>query len=167
MADHHLAQINIARLLAPQGDPQVQEFFDKLDEINALAEKSPGFVWRLQSEEGNATDIQPTVDPHLVVNLSVWTDAESLFAFVYKTAHTSVMAKRRQWFERFNGEHQALWWIPAGHKPDVYEGFAKLWHLEHYGPTLHAFTFKMRFPPPSETGHAVDMQPEPWCMGIA
>ncbi len=165
--DWELAQVNIGRLVAPEGDPRVQEFFDELDRINALAEASPGFIWRLQTDEGNATDIQPTVDPLLIVNLSVWRDADALFAFVYRSAHTPVMAKRKQFFERFEGSYQALWWVPAGHRPTVEEALAKLWHLDRFGATQQAFTFKARFPKPSQQGQPVDMEPDPWCAGWA
>ncbi len=167
MSVWHLAQINVGRLAAPQGDPQVQPFFDALDRVNALADAHPGFVWRLQSDSGNATDIQPTDDPRFIVNLSVWQDAESLFDFVYRSAHTQVMARRRQYFERFAGAYQALWWIPAGHTPSVDEGLARLWRLDRYGPTPQAFTFKARFPAPDAAGPPVDMQPDPWCVGTA
>ncbi len=167
MAAWHLAQINIARLIAPQGDPRVQEFFDLLDRVNALADASPGFVWRLQTDSGNATEIQATGDPRLIVNLSLWRDADALFDFVYRSGHTPVMAKRRQWFERFEGAHQALWWVPAGHRPSVDEGLARLWHLEHYGATPQAFTFKARFAQPDRSDPPVDMQPVPWCPGHA
>ena len=93
--DWHLAQINIGRLAAPKGDPRVAGFFDNLDRINALAERSPGFVWRLQDEAGNATGIEYAPDPLLMLNMSVWTDADALFDYVYRTAHTPVMARRR------------------------------------------------------------------------
>ena len=123
----HLAQINIGRMLGPRGDPVVQGFYDALDEVNALADASPGFVWRLVGEEGaNATDIQPTADPLLLMNMSVWTDAESLFDFVYRTAHTPVMAQRRSWLERFEGAFMALWWIPAGTIPTINDGLSRL-----------------------------------------
>lgn len=163
-----LAQINVGRLVAPQGDPAVQPFFDALDAVNALADASPGFVWRLVGEEGaNATDIQPTADPRMIVNMSVWDDAESLFEFVYRSAHTPVMAQRRQWFERFDGAYMALWWIPAGTVPTVNDGLSRLWHLDRFGATAHAFTFKMRFPPPGVAAAPVDMKPDPWCVGRA
>jgi hypothetical protein len=167
MTEWHVAQMNVARLLAPYGDPRVQEFFDELARINAAADASPGFVWRLQADGGDATAVQATADPQLIVNLSVWTDPDSLFDFVYRSQHTPVMAKRRQWFARFEGQHQVLWWVPAGHRPDTHEGFARLWHLEHYGPTPHAFTFKARFPPPDQPGAPEDMQPDPWCVGTS
>ena len=166
--DWHLAQINIGRMVAPQGDPAVQLFFDALDRVNALADASPGFVWRLVGDDGaNATDIQPTVDPLLLMNMSVWQDAESLFAFVYRSGHTTVLARRRDWFERFDGAFLALWWIPAGTIPTINDGLSRLWHLDRFGPTPHAFTFKLRFPPPGIADAPVDMQPDPWCVGSA
>ena len=167
MAVWELAQINIGKMKGVKGDPQVQPFFDALDAVNALAEASDGFVWRLQTEAGDATDILPTVDPTLLINMSVWRDPEALFNYVYKSGHTPVMAKRRQWFERFDGSHQALWWVPSGHRPTVEEGLSKIWHLDRFGPTAMAFTFKQRFPQPGETGDPVDMKPDPWCMGNA
>jgi hypothetical protein len=164
----HLAQINVGRMLGPRGDPVVQGFYDELDRVNALADGSPGFVWRLVGEAGaNATDIQPTADPLLLMNMSVWTDAESLFDFVYRTAHTPVMAQRRNWFEKFDGAFMALWWMPAGTIPTINDGLSRLWHLDRFGPTPHAFTFKLRFPPPGVGAPPVDMQPDPWCVGNA
>ncbi|MBC2670225.1 DUF3291 domain-containing protein [Novosphingobium piscinae] len=144
----HLAQINIARLVAPEGDPRVAPFFAALARINALADRSPGFVWRLQTEEGNATAIQPAPDPLLLVNISVWTDPDSLHAYVYQSAHAPEMARRREYFERFDGAYHALWWVPAGHRPPIEEGLAKLWVLDRYGPSAKAFHFKTRFPAP-------------------
>ena len=166
-AGWHLAQVNIGRLVAPEGDPRVQPFFDALDRVNALAEESPGFVWRLTGEGNNATDLRPTPDPLLAVNMSVWTDADALFAFVYRSAHTPVMARRRDYFERFDGAFQAMWWIPAGEIPTVADAFARLWMLDRYGPTPYAFTFKTRFPAPGLDGPPVDHQPDPWCVGTA
>ena len=166
--DWQLAQINVARLLHPEGDPRVAEFFDNLDRINALAEESDGFVWRLKEEGGgNATGIQVTPDPRLIVNMSVWRDADALFAFTYGSAHTPIMAKRRQWFERASGSYQALWWIETGHVPPVDEGLAKLWLLDRFGPGPQAFGFKTRFPAPGLAGPPVDHQPDPWCVGSA
>jgi hypothetical protein len=161
----HLAQINIGRIVAPQGDPRVQPFFDALDEVNALAEASPGFVWRLTGEGNNAADIQPTVDPLVLINMSVWEDAESLFHYVYRSSHTEVMVRRREFFERFEGAYQALWWVPAGTPPTINDGLSRLWHIDRFGPTSHAFTFKKRFPPPDASGEPDDMQPD--CVGWA
>jgi Domain of unknown function (DUF3291) len=165
--DWHLAQINVGRLVAPAGDPRVQPFFDALDRVNAIADTSPGFVWRLQDESGNATGLRPTVDPLFAVNMSLWEDADALFNFVYRSAHTPEMARRREYFERFDGAYQALWWIRAGHIPAIDEGLAALWRLDRYGPSEHAFTFKARFPAPGCGGRPVDMQPDPWCVGRA
>lgn len=165
--DWHLAQINIGRLVAPQGDPRVQPFFDALDRVNALAEASPGFVWRLQDDGGNAMGIRYAPDPLLAVNMSVWTDADALFAFVYRSAHTPVMAKRRDYFERYDGAYQALWWIPAGTLPTVNDGLSRLWLIERFGPCPEAFTFKARFPEPGFAGPPTDHGPDPWCVGNA
>ena len=167
VSDWHLAQINVGRLVASRHDPRVAPFFDALDRVNALAERSPGFIWRLQSEAGNATDIQATSDPLFIVNMSVWADAESLFDFVYRSAHTPEMAKRREYFERFDGAYQALWWVPPGHVPVVDEGLSRLWRLDRYGPTCEAFNFKVRFPAPNCPGLPTDMKPDPWCIGLA
>jgi Domain of unknown function (DUF3291) len=165
--DWHLAQINVGRLIAPAGDPRVQRFFDALDRVNAVADTSRGFIWRLQDESGNATGLRPTVDPLFAVNMSLWEDADALFDYVYRSAHTPEMARRREYFERFDGAYQALWWVPAGHIPAIDEGLAALWRLDRYGPTQQAFTFKARFPAPGVGGLPVDMQPDPWCLGRA
>ena len=159
----HLAQINIGRMVAPEGDPRVQPFFDALDRVNALADASPGFIWRLVGEGNNAADIQATADPLLLVNMSVWQDAESLFAFVCRSAHTEVMIRRREFFERFDGSYQALWWAPAGSIPTINDGLSRLWHLDRFGPTAHAFNFKSRFPSPGRNDEPDDMQPN--CVG--
>ena len=163
----HLAQINVGRLVAPQGDPRVQPFFDALDRVNALADGSPGFVWRLQDDGGNATAIQVTPDPLFILNMSVWTGPEPLFDFVYRSAHTPEMGRRREYFERFEGAYMALWWIAAGTIPTINDGLSRLWYLDRYGPSRHAFTFKARFPQPDQAAPPVDMEPDPWCMGRA
>ncbi len=158
----HLAQINIARPLAPLDSPQLAEFMAMLDPINALAESAPGFVWRLAGDGGNATDIRVD-DPSIVVNMSVWETPEQLFDFVYKTQHTKVMARRREWFERM-AIFAVLWWIPAGHVPTVAEAMGKLALLEANGPSPEAFTFKQRYPAPGTVGGPSDMKPEPYCV---
>ncbi|NIA72143.1 DUF3291 domain-containing protein [Pelagibius litoralis] len=145
MTEFHLAQVNVGRLRAPIEDPTIAGFVRRLDDINALAERSRGFVWRLQSESGNATDILTSPDPRFIVNMSVWQDLESLFAYVYKTDHTKVMARRRQWFEKPPGAFMALWWVPAGSLPSVEDGLQRVALLEAEGPTAKAFTFKTAF----------------------
>jgi hypothetical protein len=154
-----LAQINVGRLVAPADDPRVQPFFDALDRVNALADASPGFVWRLQGDAGNATDIQPTSDPLFIVNMSVWRDPDALFQFVYRSGHTPEMARRREYFERFEGAYQALWWVPAGHRPSIDEGLSRLWRLDRYGPSPYAFTFKSRFAEPGQNSTAGGPRP--------
>jgi len=165
MARYQIAQLNIGRTVAPVDDPRLADFMAWLDDINALAERTPGFVWRLQSESGNATDIQASADPTFIVNMSVWVSVESLFDFAYKSAHRLVVARRREWFRRPDGAYQVLWWVPEGHKPTVGEGLAKLAKLNADGPTPDAFTFKARFPQPDKIGGPEDMQPEPYCVG--
>jgi hypothetical protein len=163
----HLAQINVGRLTASPGDPRVQPFFDALDRINALADASDGFVWRMVGEGNNATDITPASDPRFITNMSVWRDADALFDFVYRSAHTPVMARRRQFFERPEGAFQALWWVEAGTIPTLNDGLSRLWLLDRFGPIPQAFTFKARFPAPGLGGAPVDHQPDPWCLGNA
>jgi hypothetical protein len=145
MQRFHLAQINVARALAPLDDPKLAGFVARLDDINALADSSPGFVWRLQSDSGNATDIEVSDDPQLIVNMSVWQDLDALFAYVYRSDHLQVMAQRRQWFEKPAGAFMALWWLPAGTLPSLDDGLARIALLERSGPTPQAFTFKQPF----------------------
>jgi len=152
MQDWQLAQANIARAVAPMDDPAMAEFMALLDSVNALAESSPGFVWRLKSDSGNATDIPITDDPMEILNLSVWESADALFDFVYRTRHTPVMARRREWFEMPARPHMVLWWVEAGHRPTVAEAIARLDLLAGKGPMPDAFTFKQRFPAPETVG---------------
>jgi hypothetical protein len=165
MTEWHIAQMNVATALFPLDDPRIAEFMGQLDAVNALAEQSPGFRWRLKSDQGNATAIQAGADPKFIVNMSVWDSAESLFDFVYKTSHRLVMAKRREWFDRPVQSYQVLWWVEAGTAPTVAEGLARLAHLDAHGPTPRAFTFKQKFPHPEIAGWPEDMRPEPYCVG--
>jgi Domain of unknown function (DUF3291) len=165
MSAWHIAQLNVGRAVAPPGSPGLADFMAALDRINALAESSPGFVWRLQSDSGNATDILVSDDPQSLVNMSVWSSVESLFDYVYRSAHTDVMKRRREWFEKPTEAYQVLWWIPAGHVPGVAEALERLAHLRREGPTSHAFTFGRRYPPPGEAGSPENMRPEPYCGG--
>jgi len=144
----HIAQLNIGRMVAPTNAPEVAEFMAALDPINALADASPGFVWRLQTEAGNATDIHAFADDELLLlNMSVWESIESLRAFTYSSAHTGILARRREWFERLEVAHLVLWWIPAGTIPTVEEALARLERLRRDGPTSAAFTFRTPFEP--------------------
>ncbi len=146
----HLAQINIGRLRAPTDDPIIAEFMAALDEINALAERSPGFVWRFMTEDGNATAVRPFEDELMLINMSVWESVESLGDYVYRTDHAGFLRRRREWFERIKEAIVALWWIPAGHRPTVAEGIERIDHLRAHGPTPHAFTFRQPFSQASE-----------------
>lgn len=143
----HLAQLNIGRFRAPTDDPRLADFMGNLDRINALAESSPGFVWRLTGEGNNATDVRAFDDPMMAVNLSTWGDLESLGAFVYRTAHREIMRRRREWFEAMES-YMVLWWVPAGHMPTPAEALERLEILKASGPTADAFTFRNPFPSP-------------------
>ena len=147
---YHLAQINIAHMVAPLDDPVMQDFVAGLEPINALADDAPGFVWRLQSEAGDATDIQAFDDETILVNMSVWEDVASLKAFVYRSQHVSFLRRRKEWFEKFDGVFVALWWVPAGHIPAIAEAKERLAHLTEHGATPYAFTFKRIFMPEEE-----------------
>jgi heme-degrading monooxygenase HmoA len=149
MAAHHLAQVNIATLRAPLDGPELAGFVAQLEPINALADRSPGFVWRLQTEDGDATAIRPFDDDRVMVNLSVWESFETLRAFVYSTRHLEVMRHRRAWFSRMADPYLALWWVPAGTIPTVAEAKRRLELLARSGPTPAAFTFRDPFPEPA------------------
>ncbi len=148
MHNYHLAQINIAQARNSMESEMMRGFVERLDEINALADSSPGFVWRLQAEEGDATSIRVFDDPMLIVNMSVWEDIESLKNYVYKSTHVELIRDRDAWFNKITRAHQALWWIPAGHIPSVHEGKERLDLIHEHGPTENAFTFAKPFPCP-------------------
>jgi heme-degrading monooxygenase HmoA len=142
-----LAQVNIGRARGEITGPVMAEFVARLPEINALAERSPGFVWRFQTEDGDATAVRPYKDTRILINLSVWADLDALRAYVYRSAHAAVMRRRREWFERFERVYVALWWVPAGHRPTIAEAVERLAHLEHHGPSGLAFPFAEPFGP--------------------
>ncbi len=150
---HHLAQINIGRLIAPLDDPRIAGFVAALDPVNALADAAPGFIWRLQSDSGNATDIPYTdKNPSLMVNMSVWESVEALRAFTYQSRHLEIFRQRAQWFEKSDLPIYCLWWVPAGHIPTVAEGRERLEHYRQYGPTPQAFWFHHLFPGAAGSG---------------
>jgi Domain of unknown function (DUF3291) len=144
----HLAQINIGRLVAPIDDPRIAGFVSQLDPINKLADESPGFVWRLQSSSGNATDVPYSDDPSILVNMSVWESLEALKNYVYRSQHIAVLKDRKQWFEKMDLPRYCLWWIPEGHIPTVREGRERLEHYQKHGATPHSFWFTEYFPAP-------------------
>jgi hypothetical protein len=146
-ASWQLAQLNIARPRAPLDDPVMAGFMADLDRINALAEASLGFVWRLQDESGNATALEQPFGPEIIVNLTVWADVEALRRFVYKTEHAGYIRRRTEWFGELDGPHLVLWWVPAGHRPALDDAKARLDRFAALGPTSEAFTFSRAFDP--------------------
>jgi hypothetical protein len=156
MPAYHLAQLNIGRSVAPMDDARMAGFATRLDEINALAERSPGYVWRLQGDNGNATELKYFDDPLVIINLTMWETVDDLHAFTYRSDHKGLFARRFDWFERWNGPSMVLWWQAAGTVPDAEEAFRRLRHLADHGPTPEAFTFKQRFPPPDPVQAPLD-----------
>lgn len=150
MSEYQLAQVNIARMLGPIDGPVMEGFVAQLDEINSLADRSDGFVWRLQSEDGDATSYRPfPEDDMMIINMSVWESVEALFEYTYKSDHVKVMRDRAKWFESLKEMHMVLWWVPVGHIPTEQEAIEKLVLLQENGPTVEAFTFKQPFPIPT------------------
>ncbi|HEY6372877.1 MAG TPA: DUF3291 domain-containing protein [Candidatus Sulfotelmatobacter sp.] len=142
MANYHIAQVNIGRVRAP---------------VNALADRSPGFVWRLQTSVGNATYFRPySEDDRILINMSVWENIAALRHYVYRTAQAELLRQRESWFEKFSGTYLALWWVPAGHRPGMDEATKRLAHLEKHGPTQFSFTFIIIFEPGEQFQRAID-----------
>ena len=131
-------------------------FVARLDEINALAENSPGFVWRLRTSAGNATYLRPYDDDRILFNMSVWETVDALKQYVYRTAHAELLRQRQEWFDKFDGAQVALWWVPAGHTPGIDEAKKRLASLETNGPTQFAFAFKTVFQPDEEFQQGID-----------
>jgi hypothetical protein len=144
----HLAQINIGRLVAPLDDPRIADFVAQLDPVNKLAEESAGFVWRLKSDSGNATDVVYNEDPTILVNMSVWVSMETLRDYVYRSRHVGVLRDRQKWFTKMDLPHYCLWWISEGHVPTVAEGRERLEHYQTHGSTAHSFWFSEWYPAP-------------------
>lgn len=142
-----LAELNIALLRAPIDDPIIAEFANALDEINALAEASPGFVWRLTGDGNDATSLRPFPNPEMIVNVSVWTDRSSLHEYVYKTAHTPFLRKRAEWFHRIEVPSVVMWWVGDGAQPTIEEAKARHDHYHANGPTPYAFGWRDEFEP--------------------
>jgi len=154
MSSFHLAQFNIARLAAPIEAAESAEFRNALDQINALAEASPGFIWRATGAGFDAEAPAHDIDPMILANLSVWENLEALAAFVYRSAHGHFVRHRNRWFAPAAKAYQALWWITPGQEPDRAQAFARLEHLQSCGATAYAFDFRDRFAAPSVLAHA-------------
>ena len=161
-AAYHLAQCNSGRILAPLESELLKGFVDALDPINAVADATPGFVWRLQTDEGNATSIHAFDDDMLLMNMSVWDSLEALAEFTYRSAHRDILRGRHQWFERATEPYLVLWWIPAGTRPTVDDAVDRLALLPRIGPSPEAFTFRSPFPAPDATSDEQPPVPDDW-----
>ena len=165
--DYLLAQVNIARMREPLDSPLLAEFVAALDPVNAAADAAPGFIWRLQTEDGNATAVHAfgwdrAGSAGVLVNMSVWASVDALAAYVYSDSHRQVLRRRRQWFERMAEAQAALWWIPSGHTPTTDEAEERVIHLREFGPTPYAFTLKEHFPPPDAAGSGPIRSSDEW-----
>jgi hypothetical protein len=151
--DYHLAVFNIGRIVAPLDSPQLRDFMQGLDRINALAELAPGFVWRYTAEgTNNATAARPMDDQDVIVNFGVWESREQLWDFVYRSQHLDFLRRRREWFQAPSEPYLVLWWVPAGTIPGVDEAVDRLDLLRRHGPTREAFTFREPFEAPRPDG---------------
>jgi hypothetical protein len=159
LTTYQLAQLNIAVMTEPLESPTMAGFVANLDRINALAEAAPGFVWRFQTEQGDATAMRPLGDDTLI-NLSVWQDLASLNAYVYQSAHVEIMRRRREWFERLRQAHVVLWWVAQGHRPGIDEAIGKLNRLRQHGPSQEAFSFRQAYCAPDS-----QQPPRPFSLG--
>ncbi|MDF0528699.1 DUF3291 domain-containing protein [Tsukamurella sp. 8F] len=171
---YDLAQVNIARLAADLDSPQLADFVSALDPVNALADAAPGFVWRLQTEDGNATDIVAFEGDQgdgvgVITNMSTWRDVDSLAAFVFGPMHKAIMRRRREWFLPMREAYTVCWWVPAGHRPSVSEAETRLRILRAEGPTPEAFTIRRHFPAPDRAptvGGPGAVEREDWVCGV-
>ena len=147
--EYHLAQVNIAKMHADIDDPIMSGFAQRLNEINALADGSKGFVWRFQTETGDATYLRPFDDKRILFNMSVWETVEDLKNYVYTSKHLELLKSKANWFTKLGEAHLALWWIQKGHDPSVEEALEKLRFITDKGPTPDAFTFAQPYPSPT------------------
>ena len=170
--EYVVAQVNIGRLVAPLDSPQLADFAAALDPVNAVADGAPGFVWRLQTEDGNATalrvfeDDAEGADGGILINMSVWESVEELAAFVYGDAHRAVLRRRREWFELMKDAYATLWWVPRGHIPRSVRPKTGVKHLRAHGPTPRAFTLKVHFPAPDSADFSPVSSPEDWACPV-
>ena len=169
--DYLLAQVNVARLREPLDSALLADFVAALDPVNAAADTAPGFVWRLQTEDGNATAVHAfewdtAGSAGMLVNMSVWESVEALAAFVYSGAHRQVLRHRRRWFDRMAEAYAALWWIPRGHLPTTREAEERVLRLRESGPTPYVFTLREHFPPPDVPASGPLFSPEDWACPV-
>jgi hypothetical protein len=151
MKKYNIAEINIAKMRGVNiNDPIMKEFVDNLNNVNEIAEKSDGFVWRLKDENNNATSINPYNDVQIIINVSVWDSIETLENFMYRTFHSDFLKRRKEWFQSFGTAHTAMWWIPESQTPTLQEAVEKLDYLQKNGASAASFDFRNKFPKPSE-----------------
>jgi hypothetical protein len=166
--EYAIAQVNVGRLVAPLDSPRLADFVARLDAVNAVADSAPGFLWRLQTEDGNATALRAFeadadgADGGILINMSVWETVEALGTYVYGDAHLAVLRRRREWFERMTQAYTALWWIPRGHLPTITEAEDRVSHLRTHGPTPYAFTLRQHFAPPDAHDPEPLLRPDHW-----
>ena len=141
----HLAQLNIAKAKYPLDSPQLKEFVDNLEPVNNIAEQSEGFVWRLQDESGDATDIQAFTDPNIIVNMSTWLSVDALKNFMFRTHHRDFLRRKSLWFESIPQDSYVLWWVANDHKPTIEEAIERLNYLREHADSPYAFSFKSNF----------------------
>jgi hypothetical protein len=156
-----LAQVNIALPREPLGSALLADFVAAVAPINALADASPGFVWRLKGDAGDAMSIRGFEDDGILVNMSTWESIDALADFVFGSKHAEIMRARRKWFVPMKAAYVALWWVPAGHRPSVSEAEERVAHLRQHGPAAFAFTFKAPFPPPGVASPRARLDPCP------
>jgi hypothetical protein len=167
LMEYHLAQVNTGRLLEPLDSARLASFVAELEPVNALADAAPGFIWRLRTEDGNATSVRAfewdrAGSAGVLVNMSVWESVEALAAYVYSGAHLTVLRRRREWFARMTEAQTALWWVPAGTRPGTAEAEDRVRLLRRRGPTPAAFTLRQHFPPPGAADAAPRAAPDDW-----
>jgi len=148
---HQLAQLNIARPVEPLTSARLAEFVALLGPVNGLADAASGFVWRLQTEDGDATGVRAFSDDQIIVNMSVWESLEALAAFVFGGFHAEVMRRRREWFAQLRDPYAVIWWVVAGVRPTIADAEDRLASLREHGPTPYAFTMRRPFPPPGSS----------------
>ncbi|MFD9356840.1 DUF3291 domain-containing protein [Streptomyces sp. NPDC060031] len=158
---HELAQANMSRLKYRLDSAELKGFVDGLEPVNAVADAADGFLWRLQGEGGDATDVLFFGDEWILVNMSVWRDTDALTAFMYQGRHRELMARRREWFEQIAEAATVLWWVPAGERPTVAQAERRLLHLREHGPTPYAFTLRTPFPAAPTPEPQPEPQPQP------
>lgn len=151
MSQYQIAEINVARMKGTDiNDPVMKEFAENLDKVNAIAEKSDGFIWRLKEENNNATGLHPYKDEQVIINISLWESIEALEKFMYKTFHSEFLKRRREWFQAYGKVYAAMWWTPCGHYPTMQDAIGKLAELQSNGSSEKVFDFKNKFLPPAE-----------------